>query len=216
MFTDDGEFLMYAHASPEMRKVQFFPYDPEDKSCSLFDLNRPGFTLTWNEKRTDWSLVKEKCEHCQFSPRHLSCGACRGKQQVAFIRQARADVGDGIFNCMEVRIPGLYSDESRVIWCPKLGRGNLGSESLDSSHEWQHLANKMPVWNDEVESLVLDFRGRNVISSAKNFQLFFGDQPEHMICQYGKIGNNHFSLDFVYPLSCIQAFGVALTAMFWA
>lgn len=217
LFTDDGDFLMYAHAFPEARKVQFFLYSPDDKEpSSLFDPNRPAFTMTWNENKTEWRLVQEKCEHCQFSPRHLSCGACCGKQQVAFIRHSRINIGDGIFNRMEVSIPGLYSDESRVIWCPKLGRGDLGLEPVEGSCESQQLATKAPAWNDEVESLVLDFKARNVQSSAKNFQLSLGKRPEHVICQYGKIGTNAFSLDFRYPLSCVQAFGISLSTMSWA
>jgi len=168
--------------------------------------------MTWNKTRTEWRLVQERCEHCQFSPRHC---ACCGKQQVAFIRHTRDNIGDGIFNGMEVTIPGLYSDESRVIWCPKLGRGDLGSEP-EVPGESQQLVTKAPQWNDEVESLVLDFKGRSVQSSAKNFQLALGQRTDHVVCQYGKIAKDKFSLDFRYPLSCIQAFGMSLTTMFWA
>jgi len=218
LFTDEGDFLMNAQVFPEARKVQFFLYNPDDKETSaLFDPTRPAFTMTWNENRTEWRLVQERCEHCQFSPRHGphgSCGGCCGKQQVAFISHGRSNIGDGIFNDMEVDVPGLYSDESRVIWCPKLGRGDLGSGPTDGSS--QQLVTKAPVWNDQVESLVLDFKSRNALSSAKNFQLSMGQKPEHTILQYCKIGENHFSLDFKYPLSCVQAFSTSLTTMFWA
>jgi len=214
LFTDEGDFLMYAQAFPEARKVQFFLYNPDDKeTSSLFDPNRPAFTMNWNERRTEWRLVQEKCEHCQFSPRPC---ACCGKQQVAFIKHSRMNIGDGVFNGMEVRIPGLYSDESRVIWCPKLGRSDLGSEPFDgSSCESQKLVTKAPVWNNEIDSLVLDFKARSVLSSAKNFQLSLDQRPEHVICQYGKIDKQTFSLDFRYPFSCVQAFATSLTTMFW-
>jgi len=215
LFSDEGDFLMFAHAFPEARKVHFFLYNSSDKKDSLFDASRPAFTMNWNEARTDWKLVQEKCENCQFSPKHSSC-ACAGKQQVAFVRHSRAPIGDGIFNCMTAFIPGLYSDESRVIWCPKLGRGNLGLEPVEDGYESQQLVTKKPAWNEEVESLVLDFKGRSIQSSAKNFQLSLGRKPEHVICQYGKIGSNTFSLDFRYPLSVIQAFATSLTTMFWA
>lgn len=215
LFTDDGHFLMYAQAFPEVRRVQFYLYSPDDTDpASLFDLARPAFTMAWNECRTEWRLVQEKCEYCQFSPRHSTCIGC-GKQQVAFIRHHRENIGDGIFNQMEVHVPGLYSDESRVIWCPKLGRGDLGMEPLDDGYESQRLETKTPAWNDQIESLVLDFKGRTVASSAKNFQLALGRRPEHVICQYAKLRPNKFSLDFRYPLSVIQAFGISLTTMFW-
>jgi hypothetical protein len=215
LYTDEGDFLMFAQAFPELRKVHFFLYNPDDKEAStLLDLNRPAFSMTWNDNRTEWRLVQEKCEHCQFSPRHLSCCASCGKQQVAFIRHGRHNIGDGVFNNMELIVPGLHSDESRVIWCPRLGRGDLAVEPQEP-FESQELVTRAPAWNDEVESLVLDFKGRKVQSSAKNFQLSLGQRPEHVICQYGKIAPHTFSLDFRYPLSCIQAFGTSITTMFW-
>lgn len=212
LFSDDGDFLMYARTSLEARRVSFFLYNPSEKDDKLFDPSRPAFTMKYNKDKTEWRIVQERCEHCQFAPKHMSCG-CHGKQQVAVIRQSKKPIGDGIFNCMEVLIPGLYSDGSRVIWCPMLGRGDLGSPQ--EGYETQTLITKQPVWNDAVESLVLDFKGRNVLASAKNFQLALAQKPEHVICQYGKIGPMTFSLDFRYPLSVIQSFGVSLTTLFW-
>jgi hypothetical protein len=206
---------MYAKVFPEASKVQFHTYNPSQSTNSLFDITRPAFTMSYNKSRTEWKMVQEKCEHCQFTPKHLSC-ACCGKQQVAVMKQSRTHTGDGIFNEMEVHVPGLYSNESRVIWCPKLGRSNLGMNSHTGGYESQMLVTKKPVWNDEVESLVLDFKGRNVKPSAKNFQLALAQRPDHIVCQYGKIGSNTFSLDFRYPFSVIQAFGTALSTMHWA
>uniref|UniRef100_A0A7S2NPK2 Tubby C-terminal domain-containing protein n=1 Tax=Zooxanthella nutricula TaxID=1333877 RepID=A0A7S2NPK2_9DINO len=213
LFSDDGDFLMYARANLDARKVEFFLYNPTDKEERLYDPSRPAFTMTFSKDRSEWRIVQERCEHCQFAPKHLSC-SCHGRQQVAFIRHTREPIGDGIFNCMEVHIPGLYSDGSRVIWCPLLGRGDLGGP-FDDNYEAQTLVTRKPVWNDEVESLVLDFKGRHILSSAKNFQLALSQKPEHVICQYGKIGPMTFSLDFRYPLSVIQAFGISLTTLFW-
>lgn len=213
LFSDDGEFLMYARAALEAQKVEFFLYNPTEKEDKLYDAARPAFTMTWSKDKTEWRIVQERCEHCQFSPKYLSC-SCHGKQQVAFIRHSKKPIGDGIFNSIEMHVPGLYSDGSRVVWCPLLGRGDL-AEGPDGSHEAQRLVTRKPVWNDDVESLVLDFKGRNILSSAKNFQLALSQKPEHVICQYGKIGPSTFSLDFRYPLSVIQAFGASLTTLFW-
>eukprot|EP00440_Ansanella_granifera_P071407 gb/GFBE01077494.1/.p1 GENE.gb/GFBE01077494.1/~~gb/GFBE01077494.1/.p1 ORF type:complete len:311 (+),score=69.22 gb/GFBE01077494.1/:1-933(+) len=213
LFSDDGDFLMYAKANLEAREVSFFLYNPSEKNDQLFNSEKPAFSMSWNKDKTEWRIVQERCENCQFSPKHLTC-TCHGKQQVAWIRHHRKPVGDGIFNCMEVQVPGLYADGSRVVWCPLLGRGDL-SAPIDDSYEAQRLITKQPSWNDEVESLVLDFKGRHILSSAKNFQLALSQKPEHVLCQYGKIGPQTFSLDFKYPLSVIQAFGVSLTTLFW-
>jgi hypothetical protein len=212
LFSDDGEFLMYARASLEALKVEFFLYNPSDRGPRLFDASRPAFTMTFNKEKTEWRIVQERCEFCQFSPKHLTC-ACHGKQQVAFIRHSRTPIGEGIFNCMEVHVPGIYSDGSRVVWCPLQGRGDLAAPP--EGHEVQELVTKQPSWNEEVESLVLDFKGRHILSSAKNFQLALSQKPNHIICQYGKIGPTTFSLDFKYPFSVIQAFGTSLTTLFW-
>eukprot|EP00438_Fugacium_kawagutii_P014946 Skav221307 [mRNA] locus=scaffold463:36608:41762:+ [translate_table: standard] len=48
----------------------------------------------------------------------------------------------------------------------------------------QKLTTKQPTWNEEVESLVLDFKGRHILSSAKNFQLALSQKPDHVLCQY--------------------------------
>jgi hypothetical protein len=215
LFSDDGVFLMYAKAFAEARKVQFHLYNPSDRENSLYDPTRPAFTMTYNDATTHWNLVQEKCENCQFSPKHMSCSMC-GKQQVAFLRHDRIAIGEGRFNCMEMHVPGLYSDESRVVWCPKLGRDSLARQSHLDTYESQMVVTKQPVWNDDVGSLVLDFKGRSVLSSAKNFQLALVQKPDYVICQYGKIGSNTFALDFRYPLSVIQAFGTAMSTMFWA
>mmetsp|Transcript_19014 Transcript_19014/g.35663 ORF Transcript_19014/g.35663 Transcript_19014/m.35663 type:complete len:303 (+) Transcript_19014:51-959(+) len=213
LFSDDGDFLMYARTNLEARQISFYLYNPCEKGVNLYHADKPAFTMIWSADRTEWRLVQERCENCQFSPKHLTC-SCYGKQQVAWIRHHRKPVGDGIFNCMEIHVPGLYSDGSRVVWCPLLGRGDL-SVPIDDNYEAQRLVTKQPSWNDEVESLVLDFKGRHILSSAKNFQLALSQKPEHVLCQYGKIGPQTFSLDFKYPLSVVQAFGVSLTTLFW-
>jgi hypothetical protein len=214
LFSDEGDFLMYAQAFPEAHKVQFHLYDPCNGNNSLYDPCRPAFTMSYNDAKTEWRLLQEKCEHCQFAPKHRSC-ACCGKQEVACIKHHRVRTGNDTFNHMELHVPGLYQDESRVIWCPKLGKGPLGTDTSAGSNESQTLVTKMPIWDDDAQGLVLDFRGRNAQSSKKNFQLTLGRRPEHVICQHAKIGTNTYSLDLRYPLSVIQAFGTSLTTMFW-
>jgi len=200
---------MYARAFPEARSVAFFLHDPRENEQLLYDPHRPAFTMSWSSDKTEWRLVQEKCENCQFAPKHLSC-SCADKQQVAFVRHHRCHVGDGIFNGMEVHLPGICSDGRPLVWCSKLGRGDLADaeQALD-------LTAKMPAWSDEVESLVLDFKGRRIQSSAKNFQLVPQCGKDQPLCQYGKVGPNTFSLDFKFPLSVIQAFGISMTTLFW-
>lgn len=206
LFSGNGDFLMYAKASMENRQVSFFMYDPcakQDKS--LFDPSRPAFTMIFNEAKTEWQLLEERCEYCYYAPNRFQC-ACHGKRQVAFIRHSQEEVGDGLFNCMDIECPGLAADGMPAMTCSAV-RGDFP--------EVQRLTTKKPQWNDEIESLVLDFKGRKVLSSSKNFQLSLPGRPNSAVCQYGKISPNSFGLDFKHPLSVVQAFGISLTTLLW-
>jgi len=219
LFSADGDFLMFARVALEAREVLFFLYNPTatgGNECPLYDPKRPAFSMAFNERRTEWRLVQNRCEVCQFLPRHRCCDSF-GKQQVGFIQHTRDAVGNGICNRMHINIPGLYSDGSRVVWCPCLGRGDLANPEGNgrSALEVQHLITRSPDWNEDCQSLVLDFRGRCIQSSPKNFQLALRQKPDHVVCQYGKIGPSTFGLDFKYPLSVVQAFSASMTTLFW-
>lgn len=56
----------------------------------------------------------------------------------------------------------------------------------------------------------LNFKGRVSVASVKNFQLVSPDEIDNIVCQFGKIGEDSFHLDFKAPLNAIQAFALAL------
>ena len=56
----------------------------------------------------------------------------------------------------------------------------------------------------------MNFKGRVSIPSVKNFQLVSPDDIDYIICQFGKVGEDRFHLDFRAPLNAFQAFGLAL------
>jgi len=206
LFSDDGEFLLYAKASPKSRSVKFFTYDPEDKECSLFDPDKPAFVMKCNASTNQWRVVQERCDNCCYSPEHASCSCCGGRREVASIQHTCEDVGDGISHCLDVCIACGDFTYCQDTWVESSNNGRNGV---------QRLVTKLPTWNDDLQSLVLDFTGRRVSSSSKNFQLALEEDPDHVVCQHAKIGPHTFSLDFKYPLTAIQAFGIALTSLFW-
>lgn len=75
------------------------------------------------------------------------------------------------------------------------------------------LQNKEPVWNEESRSYVLNFSGRVSRPSVKNFQLITDHDPDFVLIQFGRTGENTFSLDFQSPASASLAFAVALTSI---
>jgi hypothetical protein len=112
--------------------------------------------------------------------------SCGGEQELMRAQYSSESVGDGLNHCLDVELP-------------------------------RHtLVTKLPVWNEDLNSLVLDFAGREVVPSAKNFQMRVdGDARCRTVCQYGKIDGDTFGLDFKAPLSVVEAFGLALATTFW-
>jgi tubby-related protein 1 len=78
--------------------------------------------------------------------------------------------------------------------------------------------NKPPIWNERksypgVQAFVLNFNGRVDKASVKNFQLIDNVDENHIYLQFGRVGDNLFTLDFQWPFSPLQAFGVALSSL---
>lgn len=191
LYCSRGEFLMFARVARDARHVSFFLYDPLSHESTLYDPDRPAFTMSYSSSKTEWRLFQERCDSCHYSPQHLACGCCQGRLEILDIHHSRQAVGDGVNHCMDIYAPAsMHCEEQRFV-------------------------SKLPVWNDEVASLVLDFKGRRVLASAKNFQLAQEEHPGHVVCQYGKIGPDTFGLDFRYPMTVIQAFSISLTTLFW-
>lgn len=57
----------------------------------------------------------------------------------------------------------------------------------------------------------LNFNGRVSLPSVKNFQLVSPDNTDDVVCQFGKVADDTFHLDFKAPVSALQAFSFALS-----
>ncbi|XP_031104747.1 tubby-like F-box protein 7 [Ipomoea triloba] len=83
------------------------------------------------------------------------------------------------------------------------------------------LRNKAPRWHEHLQCWCLNFHGRVTVASVKNFQLVAtldqsqpggkGDE-ETVILQFGKVGDDVFTMDYRKPLSAFQAFAICLTS----
>jgi len=63
-----------------------------------------------------------------------------------------------------------------------------------------------------VQAFVLNFNGRVDKPSVKNFQLVEESDDELIYLQFGRVGEDSFNMDFQYPLSPLQAFGICLSS----
>ncbi|XP_077251118.1 tubby like protein 7 isoform X2 [Tasmannia lanceolata] len=83
------------------------------------------------------------------------------------------------------------------------------------------LKNKAPRWHEHLQCWCLNFHGRVTVASVKNFQLVATvdpSQPEErgdedtVLLQFGKVGDDIFTMDYRQPLSAFQAFAICLTS----
>eukprot|EP01033_Poteriospumella_lacustris_P001848 gene1848-1342_t len=56
----------------------------------------------------------------------------------------------------------------------------------------------------------LNFHGRVTVPSVKNFQIVSEYDIDDVVCQFGKVDNDVFHLDYKAPLNAFQAFALAL------
>ncbi|KAG5235397.1 tubby F-box protein [Salix suchowensis] len=83
------------------------------------------------------------------------------------------------------------------------------------------LRNKAPRWHEHLQCWCLNFHGRVTVASVKNFQLVAtmdqsqpggkGDE-DTVLLQFGKVGQDTFTMDYRLPLSAFQAFAICLTS----
>ncbi|CAF4799930.1 unnamed protein product [Rotaria sp. Silwood1] len=90
-------------------------------------------------------------------------------------------------------------------------------DSKEQSNCFIHLHNKPPNWDSYKSCYTLNFSGKDraVIPSIKNFQMILKNEEnvEQIVMEFGRMLDNEFSCDFRYPLSLIQAFAIALSAL---
>lgn len=114
---------------------------------------------------------------------------------------------------MTVIVPGMSNEGQRVDF-----ESDSKSEGLIELFKEKHmdglleLHSKVPEWNIDSQSFVLNFNGRVTQPSVKNFQLIHTVDPEYIILQCGRVSDDVFSMDFRYPLCALQAFGIALSS----
>ncbi|KAL5108139.1 hypothetical protein TcWFU_008927 [Taenia crassiceps] len=75
------------------------------------------------------------------------------------------------------------------------------------------LHNKKPMWNEETQSYVLNFHGRVTQASVKNFQLIDNSDESTILMQFGRVSSDIFTMDYTYPLTALQAFGIAVSSL---
>ena len=105
-------------------------------------------------------------------------------------------------------------NNQRAVWRP-VGDSSGMIDAYKSNRDNDNfisLINKAPKWNDQVGAYVLNFNGRVTQASVKNFQLINESDPETVILQFGRVDKDHFTMDYCWPLSALQAFQICLSS----
>merc|ERR1712216_592644 len=112
---------------------------------------------------------------------------------------------------MAVLLPALDEASGK----PKLGKVRLMDEFKSNGRSTEHLValvNKAPVWDPSKNMYILDFRDRVTQASIRNFLAVRAEDEDDIVIQFGKVGDNSYTMDLSYPVSAFQAFAVSLTA----
>jgi len=205
------------------------------------EIERSGAMIREHTEDTVFRVLSRGCERCdalgidcgESYPETASGGAWGGwlrkgatagwrpRQVLLETKHTKRVVSTGATaHQMEVHVPFPRGHESTpghpeesTRWCPDTPRNPSQTDSVP-------LVTKLPTWNKTMKTMVLDFAGRVKKASARNFQLCHkGEESKgkgaNVILQYGKVKKEVYTLDYQYPLSALQALGIALTTSKW-
>ncbi|KYO37154.1 tubby-related protein 2 [Alligator mississippiensis] len=114
---------------------------------------------------------------------------------------------------MTVIIPGMDMDNERISIRPKNEHETLLSRYQNRNlQNLLVLQNKVPAWNAETQSYVLNFHGRVTQASVKNFQIVPDHDSEYIVLQFGRVAPDVFTMDYRFPLCALQAFAICLSS----
>lgn len=115
---------------------------------------------------------------------------------------------------MTVGVPSVDANGRRALFKPdQKGKGSLADAmSGGDQNNLIVMTNKAPKWNEKEGAWCLNFNGRVSKASVKNFQLVAEDNQEHIILQFGKTGEDTFTMDYAWPMNALQAFTICLSS----
>jgi tubby-related protein 1 len=86
----------------------------------------------------------------------------------------------------ESNVFGMQGPRKLTCRLPFLDTPMKPAQSLMNEKDILSLKNKMPIWNGTTQAFVLDFGGRVLAASVKNFQIVSEHDPDYICLQFGK------------------------------
>ncbi|KAF7836640.1 tubby-like F-box protein 7 [Senna tora] len=228
-FTDKGKFLLAARRYRRGAHTEYIiSLDPDDLS--------QGSSAYVGKLSSDFLGTNFTIYDCQ--PPHSGAKPSNGKASRRFTcKQISPQLPAGNFEVGQVsyKFNLLKSRGPRRMVCSmKFPYSSTGESSDNKSLDghkindaeyaapgYSILRNKAPRWHEHLQCWCLNFHGRVTVASVKNFQLAAtvdqsqpggkGDE-ETVLLQFGKVGDDMFTMDYRRPLSAFQAFAICLTS----
>ncbi|CAA2953453.1 tubby-like F-box 7 [Olea europaea subsp. europaea] len=227
-FLDEGKFLLaarrYRNGTHTEYIISLDANDLSQQSNAYVGKLRSDFL------GTNFTVYDSQSTHGGAIP--SSCRSVRrvaSKQISPQVLAANFEVGQVSykFNLLKSRGPrrmicSLKCPSSDGTTSVDNSRDDLKMKSPESSDRgYNILKNKVPRWHEQLECWCLNFHGRVTVASVKNFQLVAtldqsrpggkGDE-ETVLLQFGRVGDDTFTMDYRQPLSAFQAFAICLTS----
>ncbi|KAF7139981.1 hypothetical protein RHSIM_Rhsim06G0208400 [Rhododendron simsii] len=226
-FMDKGKFLLAARRCRHNAHTEYIiSLDADDFSQGS---NAYVGKLSSDFLGTKFTIYDSQPPHSGAKPSSSRSGRRFASKQISpQVPAGNFEVGQVSykFNLLKSRGPRRMICSLKCPWSaetqPDKPQDDSGTKSPKSSpYEYTILRNKAPRWHDHLQCWCLNFHGRVTVASVKNFQLVAtldqsqpggkGDE-ETVLLQFGKVGDDTFTMDFRQPLSAFQAFAICLTS----
>ncbi|KAI8006758.1 Tubby-like F-box protein 7 [Camellia lanceoleosa] len=226
-FTDMGKFLLAARRYRHGAHTEYvISLDADDMSQGS---NAYVGKLSSDFLGTNFTIYDSQPPHSGAKPSSSrSCRRFASKQISPQVPAGNFEVGQVSykFNLLKSRGPRRMLCSLK---CPCSGEteANKPQDNSDTKKpesappSFTVLRNKAPRWHEHLQCWCLNFHGRVTVASVKNFQLVAtidqsqpggkGDE-ETVLLQFGKVGDDTFTMDYRQPLSAFQAFAICLTS----
>ncbi|CAI9088818.1 OLC1v1023255C1 [Oldenlandia corymbosa var. corymbosa] len=224
-FTDKGKFLLAARRHGKGTHTEYIiSLDAEDFSQGSnayvgklrSDFLGTNFTIYDSQPPSGAKSSSNKASR-RFACNQISPQVPAGNFEIGEVSYK--------FNLLKSRGPRRMECSLRCPWSGETTSDNKeGSKTQDQPSTVCSntvLRNKAPRWQEHLQCWCLNFHGRVTVASVKNFQLVAimdqsqpggkGDE-ETVLLQFGKVGDDTFTMDYRQPLSAFQAFAICLTS----
>ncbi|KAJ6823123.1 tubby-like F-box protein 1 isoform X1 [Iris pallida] len=224
-FIDKGKFLLAArkvrHSTHSEYIISLDADDFYQGSSAYVGKLRPdflgtNFTIFDNQPPCNGAkALRSRAYHRRFACKQISPDVPACNYEIGHVSYK--------FNLLKTRGPRRMLCTVQCPTAPEATKEDSyeSKDPCDPGESYIVLKNKAPRWHEHLQCWCLNFHGRVTVASVKNFQLAATADPsqpggvgdeEAVLLQFGKVGDDVFTMDYRQPLSAFQAFAICLTS----